>query len=54
MISRPPPSATPKSGHRSDRPCQPKAAGRTYCLRNLERATTTVDVPKTLLKCQPP
>jgi len=27
-------------------------AGQTYCLQKLERATTTVDVPKTLLKCQ--
>ena len=30
----------------------PKVAGQTYCLQKLERATTTVDVPKTLLKCQ--
>ena len=30
----------------------PKVAGQTYCLQKLKRATTTVDVPKTLLKCQ--
>ncbi|MGH4004388.1 MAG: hypothetical protein ACRDSO_09790, partial [Pseudonocardiaceae bacterium] len=52
MISRPPPPAAPKSGHRSDRPCHLKVAGQTYCLRSLERATTTINVPKTLLKCQ--
>jgi len=52
MIGRPPPPAAPKSGHRSDRPCHPKVAAQTHCLRNLERVTTTVDVPKTLLKCQ--
>jgi transposase len=52
MIGRPPPPAAPKSGHRSDRPCHSKVAGQTHCLRKLERATTTVDVPKTLLKCQ--
>jgi hypothetical protein len=52
MIDRPPPPAAPKSGHRSNRPCHPKAAGQTYCLQKLERATTTVNVPKTLLKCQ--
>jgi len=27
-------------------------AGQTYCLQKLERVTTTVNVPKTLLKCQ--
>jgi hypothetical protein len=52
MIDRPPPPAAPKSDHRSDRPCHPKVAGQTHCLRSLERATTTVDVTKTLLKCQ--
>src|SRR6476469_7200660 len=52
MIDSPPPPAAPKSDHRSDRPCHPKVAGQTYCLQKLERATTTVDVPKTLLKCQ--
>ena len=52
MIGRPPAPAAPKSGHRSDRPCHPKVAGQTHCLRNLERASTTVDVPKTLLKCR--
>jgi len=29
MIDRPPPPAAPKSGHRSDRSCRPKRAGRT-------------------------
>lgn len=52
MIGRPQPPAAPKSGHRSDRPCHSKMAGQTHCLRCLERATTTVDVTKTLLKCQ--
>jgi len=52
MIGRPPAPAAPKSGHRSNRPCHPKVAGQTHCLRNLERASTTVDVPKTLLKCR--
>jgi len=28
----------------------PKVAGQTYCLQKLERATSTVDVLKTLLK----
>jgi hypothetical protein len=52
MIGRPPPPAAPKSGHRSDRPCHPKVAGQTHCLQKLERAITTVAVPKTRLKCQ--
>ena len=30
----------------------PKVASQTYCLQKLERVTTTVNVPKTLLKCQ--
>src|SRR3954453_19998336 len=30
----------------------PKVAGQTYCLQKLERATTTIGVPRTLLNCQ--
>ena len=52
MIGRPLPPAAPKSNHRSDRPCHPKVAGQTHCRRHVERATTMVDVPKTLLKCR--
>ena len=51
MIGRPLPPAAPKSGRQGDRPCHSKVAGQTYCLRNMERATTTVGIPKTLLKC---
>jgi hypothetical protein len=54
MIDRPPPPAVPKSGHRNDRPCHSKVAGQTHCLQKLERALTTVNARKTLLKCQSP
>jgi hypothetical protein len=52
MINRPPPPATPKSDHRSDRPCHPKVAGQTHCLRKIGAGNTTVEVHKTLDKCQ--
>src|SRR5205823_4946345 len=46
MTDRPPPPAAPKSDHRSDRPCHTKVASQTHCLQKLERANTTVVVPK--------